>query len=74
VLGNPPKQFVLPAVLAIATAAYEPPMKDGKPVFVEMSTKLAFAPPQRAGRGGGGGGGGDFGSGGGGGGGGGPPD
>ena len=76
VIGNPPKQFLLPTILAIASAAYEPPVKDGKGVFVEVSTKLAFAPPQRGGRGGagGGGGGGDFGGGGFGGGGGGPPD
>jgi TonB family protein len=74
--GKPPKEFLLPAINAIANAAYEPPVKDGKGVYVEMSTKLAFAPPPRGGRGGGGGGG-DFGGGGGfsgGGGGGGTPD
>lgn len=68
IIGKPPKQFLLPAILAISNAAYEPPMKDGKPVYVEMTAKLAFEPPQRAARGGGGGGG-DFGGGGGGGGG-----
>ena len=78
ILGNPPKEFLVPSILSIAAAAYEPPVKDGKPVYVEMTTKLAFEPPQRAARRGGGGGGfgggGDFGGGGFGGGGGGSPD
>lgn len=74
ILGEPPRAFFLPAVMAVASAKYEPPVKDGKPVYVEMTAKLPFAPPQRAarrgGKGGGGGFGGDFGGGGGGGGGG----
>jgi TonB family protein len=68
ILGKPPREFLLPAVLAVASAVYEPPVKDGKGVYVEMTTKLAFQPPQRAKRAGGGGGGGfgggDFGGGG----------
>ncbi len=66
IVGTPPKEFYLPAILAVAGAAYEPPVKDGKGVYVEMTTKLAFAPPQRGKRGGRGGGGGDGGGGGGG--------
>src|SRR5688572_22570474 len=57
ILGNPPKEFVLPTILTVAGAAYEPPVKEGKGVYVEMTTKLAFEPPQRARRGGGAGGG-----------------
>lgn len=73
ILGEPPRAFYLPAVMAVAGAKYVPPVKDGKPVYVEMTAKLPFEPPQRAARRGGGGGGGfggDFGGGGGGGGGG----
>ena len=79
ILGKPPKEFLVPAILTVAGAAYEPPQKDGKGVYVEVTTKIAFEPPQRGrrgggGAGGGGGGGGDFGGGGFGGGGGGNPD
>jgi TonB family protein len=76
-VGNAKKEFMLPAILAIASATYEPPVKDGKGVYVEMKRKLAFEPPQPArrrggngsgeiGDGGGGGFGGGFGGGGGG--------
>lgn len=67
ILGDPRREFVIAALVAIANATYEPPMKDGKPVYAQVSTELRFSPP--APRGGGGGGGG-FGGGGGGGGGG----
>ena len=73
-VGEPKKEFALPAIMAIAATVYEPPLKDGKGVYVEMTTKLSFEPPQAARRRGGGGGGvgdggGGFGGGGGGGGG-----
>jgi uncharacterized membrane protein YgcG len=83
ILGTPPKEFVLPTILAIAAAAYEPPVNEGKGVYVAMTTKVPFQSPQgarRKGKGGGGGGGGidagggGFGGGGFGGGGGGNPD
>jgi TonB family protein len=54
ILGNPPKEFVLPAIATVAGASFEPPVKDGKGVYVEMMTKLAFQPPQRGKKGGGG--------------------
>ena len=63
ILGNPPKEFMLPTILTVAAAAYEPPVKEGKGVYVEITTKLAFEPPQRARRGGGAGGGGGGGGG-----------
>lgn len=73
VTGNPPKEFVLPALMAVAQMAYDPPRKQGAPVYVEGTTKLEFSNDRggfggagggRGGRGGGGGGG-DFGGGGG---------
>lgn len=77
IVKAPRREFVAPAILAVAGMTFEPPVKDGKGAYVATTTKVSFAPPQ-AGRkrgGGAGGGGGDFGGGGfGGGGGGGPPD
>lgn len=69
VMGKPHKDLVVPAIASVAKGSFEPPMKDGKSVYVAASTKLRFAPPEPRNRGGGGGGGGDFGGGGGGGGG-----
>ena len=69
ILGKPRREFALPTLAAIASASYEPPVKDGKPVYVQMTTTVRFsppAPPANRGGGGGGGGGGDFGGGGGG--------
>lgn len=78
IVGTPRKEFIAPAIQAIAFTTYEPPVKAGKAVYVETSTTLRFTDerPERGGgeegggrrRGGGGGGG--FGGGGGGGGGG----
>jgi len=78
ILGKPRMEFAFPALMAVAQIAYEPPKKDGKPVYVEMSRTLKFAeePPAPESRElpsdffGGGGGGGRRGGGGGGGGGG----
>lgn len=53
VLGTPRKEVVLPAIFAVAAAAYEPPVKDGKGVYVAVKTKLTFAPPRAAGKRGG---------------------
>lgn len=71
VLGLKNKEFELPALDTVAATTYEPPVKDGKPVYVAMTTTLDFSPAGGARRGGGGGGGsgGGFGGGGGGGGG-----
>ena len=76
VVGTVPKEFVSPALQAVALMAYEPVAKDGKPVYVETTTKLDFSIERRGGgdggmgggggrRGGGGGGGGGRGGGGG---------
>lgn len=63
-IGEPRREFVAPAIIAIAAATYEPPVKDGKGVYVSTTTKLNFAPPQPArGKRGGGGFGGDPGGG-----------
>ena len=71
IIGEARKEFLAPAIFAVAAATYQPPVKDGKKVYVATSTKLSFAPPQRpAGKRGGGGGGGGRGDAGGGGGGG----
>lgn len=73
--GELRQELILPAIMAVAMAAYDPPVaKDGRPVYVEMTADVRFAPPQRAGDdspsfntqrniGGGGGGGGDGGGG-----------
>lgn len=70
VVGTPPKELVLPAMQAAALMAYEAPVKDGKPVYVETTTPVVFGNARgRSGGGGGGGfggGGGGFGGGGGG--------
>lgn len=76
VVGSPRKEFVTPALIAIANTHYEPVAKGGQPVYVETTKTLKFS-EDRGGRGfpndmggGGGGGGRGFGGGGGGGGGG----
>lgn len=46
IVGSPRPEFILPAILAIAGTVYEPPVKDGKPVYVATSTRLTIAPPQ----------------------------
>jgi TonB family protein len=71
VVGAKHKEFEMPALQAVAQMTYEPPMKDGKAVYVEATTTLEFANerPDFGGGGGRGGGGGGRGGGGGGGGG-----
>lgn len=44
--GDVRPEFLLPAIMAIATTGYEPLMKDGKPVYLELTTKLEFAEPK----------------------------
>ena len=56
VAGNPPPEFVAPALLAVAQMAYAPPLKNGAGVYVETTTKLEFT-NERGGFGGDGGGG-----------------
>lgn len=65
VIGAKHKEFEVPAMQAVALMSYEPPLKDGKPVYVATATTLRFADerPERdsgfgGGRGGGRGGGG----------------
>lgn len=70
ILGTPRKELVLPTLVAINQATYEPPMKDGKPVYALVTTEIRFTPPAPRGGGGSGGRGGGGGDGGGGGGGG----
>jgi TonB family protein len=69
IVGKPHSELILPALQAIATTTYEPPLKNGKPVYVEATTSLTFNEERRGegggGRGGGGGGGGRGGGGGG---------
>lgn len=48
VLDKPRKEFVILALTAIAHSAYEPPRKDGKPVYVEAAETVHFADPQAA--------------------------
>jgi len=78
---EPTRELMIPAIMAVAQMTYQPPLKDGKGVYVETGTVLRFEPGARGpggggrggpgGRGGGGmGGGADDGFGGGGGGGG----
>lgn len=77
IIKPPRKEFVLASLAAIANASYPPPVKNGNPVYVEITEKLKFESPQTIasrqrgggdfGGGGGGGGGGGFGGGGGGG-------
>lgn len=45
VLGQPRKEFVVPAIASIAYTAYEPPLKDGQGVYVEATATLHFADP-----------------------------
>lgn len=69
VVGAKHKEFEAPAIQAVALMSYEPPLKDGKPVYVETTMTLPFAnerPDFGGGRGGGGGMGGGRGGGGGG--------
>jgi TonB family protein len=73
VVGAKHKEFEAPAIQAVALMAYEPPLKDGKPVYVEATTTVAFTNERPSfdgggfgggrggGRGGGGMGGGGFG-------------
>jgi len=67
ITGQPRKEFILSALTAVVHSVYEPPVKDGKGVYVSASRTLRIEPPARAKRGGrgGGDGGGDFGGGGG---------
>ena len=65
------QEFTNAAIAAIVQATYEPPIKDGKPVYVATTKTLSIKEPEqeggnRGGRGGGGGGGGGRGGGGGG--------
>ena len=55
--GAKHKEFEMPAIQAVAQMSYEPPMKDGKAVYVETTTTLRFI-NERPDFGGGGGGGG----------------
>jgi len=68
VVGAKHKEFEIPAMQAVALMTYEPLLKDGKGVYVETTTTLAFANERPDFGGGGGGGGGRRGGGGGGGG------
>jgi len=52
IVGTPRKEFELNALVAVARATYNPPLKDGKGVYVEATTKLDFT-DVRAERGGG---------------------
>jgi len=61
IVGKPRKEFILPALAAIARCTYAPPVKDGHGVYVATRRTLEIEPPARRGGGGGGGGGGDFG-------------
>ena len=57
VLDNPRQEFVNPAIDAVARTTYQPPVKDGHAVYVEMTTILTFeeeAPPAQSERGRGG--------------------
>ncbi|HVS53417.1 MAG TPA: energy transducer TonB [Opitutaceae bacterium] len=62
-IATPPKhkEFESAAIQAVALMSYEPPVKDGKPVYVEATTTVEFENQRRGGgdefRGGGGGGG-----------------
>ncbi|MSU65604.1 MAG: TonB family protein [Opitutus sp.] len=51
---SPPRvDLLMPTLAAVARMTFEPPVKDGKPVYVEASTTLHFeeSTPGRAGRG-----------------------
>lgn len=50
IVKPPRKEFVLPALSAIANASYPPPVKDGNPVYVEITEKLKFESPQTTAR------------------------
>jgi TonB family protein len=50
-----PKDFVIPALQAVAMMTYEPPLKAGQPVYVEATTKLEFTNERGGGFDGGGG-------------------
>jgi TonB family protein len=57
---TPPKnkEFEAAAIQAVALMSYEPPRKDGKPVYVEVTMAIDFEAPQMGFEGGGMGGGG----------------
>jgi TonB family protein len=55
VVGSPRKEFVIPAMIAVAQMAYAPPVKDGKGVYVATTTKVRFSNESQGGMGGGGG-------------------
>ena len=42
IVGKPRMEFTFPALMAVAQTTYQPPKKDGKPVYVEMSRTLNF--------------------------------
>lgn len=44
-LGEPRREFVVPAIAAIAHAAFEPLVKDGQGVYVEETLVLHFSEP-----------------------------
>ena len=44
--GTPRREFMLPAITHVAHSSYEPPVKNGKPVYVEATVKLQFRDPQ----------------------------
>ncbi|OHE88253.1 MAG: hypothetical protein A3G75_15285 [Verrucomicrobia bacterium RIFCSPLOWO2_12_FULL_64_8] len=45
IVGDVRKEFVTPSINAVVKTIYEPPVKDGKPVYVEMSRTLKFSEP-----------------------------
>ncbi len=59
VVGTPRKEFGPAAIQAVARTVYDPPKKNGQPVYVETTTTIKFTDE----RGGGGGDGGDVGGG-----------
>lgn len=50
---TPTRALMLPAIMAVARMTYQPPLKDGKGVYVETSTVLRFEPGARRPGGGG---------------------
>lgn len=65
VVGETRPEFRMAAIATVARTEYRPLKKNGKPVYVMMTTRLKFTEKPPRPRGGGGGGGGDFGGGGG---------
>jgi TonB family protein len=52
IVGKPRMEFAFPALMAVAQTTYQPPKKDGNPVYVEMTRTLNFAEePAERGRG-----------------------